>query len=60
MTGGYDDANDNDGSIDYFSSTELLVKGDTQWKIVHDSLPARMSSLRSISINNQIITTGEY
>ena len=51
MTGGYDD--------DYHYSTEMMVKGASSWTEVPDSLPARMYELASISVNNQIITTGK-
>merc|ERR1712107_139187 len=47
------------GSI-YLSSTEQLVKGGGSWTIKENSLPARLYSLRSITLNNQIFTTGGY
>ena len=47
------------GYGDYLSSTEMMVKGDSSWLEVPDSLPARMAGLRSISVNNQIITSGK-
>ena len=52
MTGGQNHRNDH-------SSTEMMVKGATSWTEVPDSLPAIMSELASISIDNQIITTGK-
>jgi len=52
VTGGYD-GND-------LSSTEMMVKGDSSWSEVQNSLPARMSGLRIISGNNEIITSGGY
>ena len=52
MTGGYGDG----GGL---SSTEMMVKGDSSWTEVQNSLPARMWRLRSISFNNNIIITGK-
>ena len=54
MTGGW-----SDGSTTH-SSTEQLVKGGTEWILTENSLPARMKGLRGISVNSQIITTGEF
>ena len=42
------------------SSTEQLVKGGTEWILTENSLPTRMKGLRGISVNHQIITTGEF
>ena len=55
MTGGYN----YDNGLNFFSSTEMMQKGASSWTEVPDSLPARMSELASISVNNQIITTGK-
>ena len=44
----------------YLSSTEQLVKGGGSWTIKENSLPGRMFALRTISFNNQIITTGKH
>ena len=54
MTGGLDNGNSN-----FLSSTEMMVKGDSSWSEVPDSLPARMEGLRIISIDNQILTSGK-
>ena len=54
VTGGYDG---NYG--DYLSSTEMMVKGASSWTEEPNSLPARMSGLRSIALNNQILTSGK-
>ena len=59
MTGGYGGM-DMDGYYgDWLSSTELLTKGTNEWRIIPNSLPVRLDDLRSISFNNQIITTGQ-
>ena len=47
MTGGYD------GRDNYLSSTEMMVKGDSSWTEVQNSLPARMEGLQSISLKNK-------
>ena len=52
VTGGY-------GGGGGLSSTEMMVKGASSWTVLPDSLPARMRGLRSISVDNQIITTGK-
>ena len=54
MTGGT-----SDGGNTALSSTEQLVKGGGSWTIKENSLPARMWRLRTISFNNQILTTGK-
>ena len=54
MTGGW-----SYGSAPH-SSTEQLVKGGTEWILTENSLPTGMMGLRGISVNNQIITTGEF
>ena len=56
MTGGY---GGNYGNDDYPSSTEMMVKGDSSWSEVQNSLPARMSYMASISFDNEIITSGK-
>ena len=54
MTGGGSD------SGPYYSSTEQLVKdGGGSWTIKENSLPARMWGLRTITLDNQIFTTGK-
>ena len=53
MTGGYR------SGVNALSSTEQLVKGGGSWTIKENSLPARMHGLGTISINNQIFTTGK-
>ena len=53
MTGGAS----HDGT--FLSSTEQLVKDGGEWTIKENSLPARMHGLGTISINNQIFTTGK-
>jgi len=53
VTGGW-----SDGSIS-LSSTEQLMKGGTEWILTENSLPASMHSLRGISLDNQIFTTGK-
>ena len=52
MTGGLD-------GINFLSSTEMMVKGDSSWSEVQNSLPAGMVYIASISINNDIITSGK-
>ena len=37
----------------------MMVKGASRWTEVPDSLPVRMSYMASISVNNQIITSGK-
>ena len=44
----------------YHSSTEQLVKGGGSWTITENSLPARMFALSSITLDNQIFTTGNH
>ena len=54
MTGGYS------SSVGFHSSTEQLVKdGGGSWTIKENSLPARMWGLRTITLDNQIFTTGK-
>ena len=40
-------------------STEILIHGESSWKVVA-ALPHAMSGLRIVSVDNQIISTGEY
>ena len=56
MTGG--EYYDYDDGWNDLSSTEMMVKGDSSWSEVPDSLPARMG-LQIISIDNQILTSGK-
>ena len=48
-----------DGNFYYYSSTEQLVKGGTDWTETEKSLPARIVGLRSIFFNNQVFVTGK-
>ena len=54
MTGGYSSWDKTE-----LSTTEQLVKGGGDWSYKENSLPARMEGLRTISLNNQIFTTGK-
>ena len=51
MTGGY--------GVDFLSSTEMMVKGDSSWTEVQNSLPAGMVHMASILVKNQIVTSGK-
>ena len=51
MTGGLDGG--------YLSSTEMMVKGDSSWTEVQNSLPAGMGYMASILVKNQIVTSGK-
>ena len=53
MAGGYVDS-----SSSRLVSTELLVDGDSTW-VEAAPLPLAMDGLRTVSIDNTIISTGE-
>ena len=48
-----------DGNFYYYSSTEQLVKGGTDWTETEKSLPARIVGPGSITLDNQIFTIGK-
>ena len=50
MTGGYDGSK-------YLDTTEIYQ--DSVWRTVAGKLPAVMSRIRAITINNKIIVTGK-
>jgi len=49
------------GVVSTMTSTEILIEGQSQWKVpVNGDLPSRRSSMAGISINNKIFMTGGY
>ena len=51
VVGGYDQ------SWGQLASTELLVHGDTEWKM-SGALPFGRSGVRGVSVNNKIVISG--
>ena len=48
------------GVVSTMTSTEILIEGQSQWKVpVNGDLPSRRSSMAGISINNKIFMTGK-
>ena len=52
MSGGYD------GSIDYLSSTELLVETESAWVYTIGELPSPREGLRGANIDNKVLMIG--